>query len=77
MSIARKVMLGTAATVTCKECGMKVGVPYATMWAMTPFVAAIIASALVDAFAMKAALWVGGFVAMAFIHVRWVPLEPR
>ena len=73
----RKMCLGPAVAATCKACGKKVGVPYMAMLAGVPFLAAIIGSALVEPFALKAAFWIGGFVVMAVIHMRWVPLEPR
>ena len=75
--ILRKMTLGPAATARCEACGMKVGVPYTSVLSIVPFVAALFAATLVDAFAIKAALWIGGFVAMTFVHVRWIPLEPR
>ncbi len=73
----RKMCLGPAVPATCKACGKKVGVPYTAMVAVIPFVGTIIASELVDPFAFKAALLVGGFVVMSFIHMRWMPLERR
>jgi endogenous inhibitor of DNA gyrase (YacG/DUF329 family) len=77
ISILRKMFLGPAVPAKCKVCGKKVGVPYTSMLAIIPFNAAILASAVVEPFAFKAALWVGGFVVMTFIHMRWIPLEPR
>lgn len=77
ISILRKMCLGPAVPATCKACGKKVGVPYAAMLAVIPFVAAILASAFVEPLAFKAALWVGGIIVMSIIHMRWVPLEPR
>ncbi len=77
ISAMRKICLGPAVTATCKTCGKNVGVPYMSMLAVVPFLAAIFGSALVEPFALKAALWIGGIVVMAVIHMRWVPLEPR
>ena len=77
ISVNRKMWLGPAGRATCKACSKKVGVPYIAMLAVVPFVAAIFGSALVEPFALKAALLIGGFVVMAVIHVRWVPLVPR
>ena len=77
LSILRKMCLGPAVPAKCKVCGKKVGVPYTTMLAIIPFIAAILASALVEPFAFKAGLLIGGFGAMTFIHMRWIPLEPR
>lgn len=73
----RKIVLGPAVPATCKACGKKVAVPYMAMLAAIPFIAAIVGSALVEPFALKVAPWIGGFVVMAIIHMRWVPLEPR
>ena len=77
ISVMRKMWLGPAGRATCKACGKKVSVPYMAMLAVLPVVPAIFGSALVEPFALKAALWIGGFVAMAVIHMRWVPLGPR
>ena len=77
ISAMRKMCLGPAVPATCKACGKKVGVPYTAMLAIVPFLAAIFGSVLVEPFALKAALWIGGIVVMAVIHMRWVPLEPR
>ena len=77
ISIMRKMCLGPAVPATCKACSKKVGVPYTAMLAAIPLVAAIVGSALVEPLVLKAALWISGFVVMAVIHMRWVPLEPR
>lgn len=77
ISILRKMCLGPALPATCKMCGKKVGVPYTALLALIPFVAAILATAFVEPFAFKAALWVSGAIIMGIIHMRWVPLEPR
>lgn len=77
ISILRKMCLGPAVPAKCELCGKKVGVPYTSMLATIPFVAAILASALIEPFVFKAALWVGGFVMTTFIHMRWTPLESR
>jgi hypothetical protein len=77
ISVLRKMCLGPALPATCKECGQKVGVPYSSMLAVIPLIAVMLVSALTEPFAFEAALWVGGFLVMSIIHVRWVPLEPR
>ena len=76
ISVMWKMCLGPAVPATCKACGKKVGVPYMAMLAGIPFLAAIFGSPLVGPFALKAALWIGGFLVMAVIQMRW-PLEPR
>ena len=77
ISVLRKLCLGPAVPATCKACGKKVGVPYTAMLAGIPFLAAVFGSTLVEPFAVKAAMWLCGFVVMAVIHMRWIPLEPR
>lgn len=77
ISVMRMMCLGRAVPATCKACGKKVGVPYIAMSAAIPFLVAIVGSAFAESFALKAALWVGGFLGMAILHMRWVPLEPR
>lgn len=77
ISAIRKLSLGPAVPATCKACGKKVGVPYTAMLAAIPFLAAILGSAVVEPVALKIALWIGGFVVMTVIHMRWVPLVPR
>jgi hypothetical protein len=77
ISVFRKLCLGPAMPATCKVCGKKVGVPYSSMLVVAPFIVAIVATAAVEPLALKAALWIVGFVVMAVIYMRWVPLEPR
>ena len=77
ISVLLKMCLGPAVPATCQVCGKKVGVPYTAMLAATPFLAAIVGSAFLEPFALRAGLWVGGFVVMAICHMRWVPLERR
>ena len=48
ISAMRKICLGPAVTATCKTCGKKVGVPYMSMLAVVPFLAAIFGSALAE-----------------------------
>jgi hypothetical protein len=62
---------------TCKACGGKVGVPYSSILAMLPFVAAVVTAVFVEPLALRAALWIVGFVVTAVVDIRWVPLEPR
>ena len=67
---------GPAGDITA--CGKKVGVPYvAALLAFLPFFVAIGVAAFTEPFALKACLWVGGFVVMSAIYLLWVPLEPR
>ena len=78
ISLMRKMFLGPAVPATCKTCGKKVGVPYMSMLATIAFVAAaLLGSALVEPLALEAAIWIGCFVVVSVIHMRWVPLEPR
>jgi predicted RNA-binding Zn-ribbon protein involved in translation (DUF1610 family) len=77
ISVMRKMCLGPAVPATCEACGKKVGVPYMAMLAGIPFLAAIVGSELVEPFALKTAFLIGGFVVMAVIQMRWVPLEAR
>ncbi len=77
ISAMRKLFLGPAVPATCKTCGKKVGVSYSSIFAGIPVVAAIIVSGFVEPFAIKAVLWVGGFVVSAICHMCWARLEPR
>ncbi len=78
ISPVRKMWLGPALPATCTACGKKVGVPYvAALLAFLPFFVAIGVAAFTEPFALKACLWVGGFVVMSAIYLLWVPLEPR
>ena len=77
ISLMRKMCLGPSVPATCKACGKKVGVPWAAMLAGIPFLTAFLLSGLVESFALKAMLWLAGFVVMSVIHMRWVPLERR
>jgi hypothetical protein len=77
ISFLRKTCLGPAWPATCTLCGKKVGVPYIGMLAVIPLIAGVLGSDLVEPLALKAGLWVGGAVAMATVHMLWVPLERR
>ena len=77
ISLMRKMRLGPVVPATCRACGKKVGVPWTAMLAVIPFLAAIFLSGLIESFALKAMLWVAGFVVMSVVHMRWVPPERR
>jgi hypothetical protein len=71
------MFLGPAVPAKCKVCGKEVGVPYTAMLAVIPFIGGILASGYVEPFALKVALWIGGFIVTGIIDMYWVPLEPR
>ena len=77
VSKMRKMFLGPAIPATCKACGKKVGVPYTAMLAALPFFIAIVASAFVESFLVKASLWIAGLLVLSVIHMLWIPLERR
>ena len=78
MSPFRKMCLGPAwPSFECDVCGKKIGVPWTALLALIPFFGVILASVFVEPFALKAALWIVGFVASCVIHIRWIPLESR
>ena len=77
ISRMRKMFLGPVVSATCRICGKKVGVAYTAMLAVIPFLAAIVFSAFVESFLLKAALWVGGFITTSAVHMRWVTLQAR
>ena len=73
ISVMRKVCLGPGVPATCKACGEKVGVPYSALLATIPFVGAILGSTLVEPFALKTAIWIGGLVVMTLISYAGYP----
>ncbi len=73
----RRMCLGPGVNATCKLCGQKVGVSNMALFSIIPFLTAIFGSAFIEPIGLKIALWIGGFVAMSVIHLRWVPLEPK
>ena len=77
ISVLRKLFLGPALPARCRRCGHKVGVPYSSLLAMVPFLGGIFLAGSVGSVPVQAALAIGGFLAMSFIHLNWIPLEPR
>jgi len=77
ISEIRKMCLGPAVPATCKACGKKVGVPYTAILAATPFLVAVVASALIGPWVVKGLVLLVGALAMSVIHMKWIPLEPR
>jgi len=77
ISVWRKLWIGSAIPATCKQCGKKVGVPYATTFAMIPFIFAIVLTGSVGPAMLRIATWVVGFLIMGVIQLKWVPLVPR
>ena len=69
--------MGPGLPITCTVCRREVGMPYVAILAGIPFVAALYGSLLVQSPALKATLLIGGFLAMAVVHLKWAPLEPR
>ena len=77
ISILRKWFLGPAKPATCKLCGKKIGVPYTSLLAFLPFIAAIVGSRIVDSVAVGAAILAGGAILASCIIILCVPLIPR
>lgn len=73
----RKLALGPMTAAICQKCGKKVGVSLLAIWTVILFLATVIASGLVEATALKVAIWVGGAVVIGVFHLRWVPLIPK
>ena len=73
----RKMRLGPAKSVTCPNCGSRIGVPFAAMLAVIPFLIAIIAAGMVGSLALKVVLLVVGFLALLWIHYKFVPLTVK
>ena len=77
ISAMRKMWLGPTTSATCQACGKQVSVPYISILAVIPFLVGILGATHVEAFAVQAAIWLGGFLVMAAIYMLWVPLAPR
>ena len=77
LSVMRKLWLAPVKPATCRACGKRVGISYASTWAVLPFLACIAFTPLVDPVAAKIALWIVGFAAMTAVHLFCVPLKPR
>src|SRR5262245_29862682 len=86
ISAWRKQWLGPGSRATCSSCGGKSGVPWSTMNAVLPVIGAI---ALGNVILIIDAIWLGnvissywafgvplaaGFVAMFWLHHKFVPL---
>ncbi|HSD38844.1 MAG TPA: hypothetical protein VLC92_15135 [Rhodocyclaceae bacterium] len=77
ISFLRKSYLGPATSATCQHCGNKVSVPFSAMLAVIPFVAGILGSSVIGLVAGKYFVVALGFVVMAYVHHRYVPLSGR
>jgi len=66
--------LGPATSAKCGNCGGAVSVPWSSMLAVTPLLAAIVMSAFVSSTLVTAALFIVGAAVMAWLHYRYVPL---
>ena len=75
VSVIRKTFMGPVLPAWCKACGREVKIPYIKGYlALIPGLAAITVAFLVEPDALKAAVFVGGWIVTAIIHVLWVPL---
>ncbi|MDI6737122.1 MAG: zinc ribbon domain-containing protein [Nanoarchaeota archaeon] len=70
----RKACLDPAYPTNCKNCGKKVGVPYSSMLAMLPFIAAVLVSLYMPSLILKGWALIIGIVCMFIIHMKFVPL---
>ncbi len=77
ISKLRKMFLGPTVPAICKVCGKKVGVPYTALLTVLPFIVCVFAAYAVEDIAIKAALWITGFIAMTVTQMVYVPLEKR
>jgi len=67
------MFLGPATSAKCRSCGGAVSVPWAAMWASTPFIVAILVAPWVGLLT-AVLLLVGGAAVMTFVYYRFVPL---
>ncbi len=72
-----EMMLGPARSVACDDCGKKVSVRWTALIALVPLLLSMVFGPKTGSFVIVAALTVLGALAMAFIHLVWVPLAPR
>ncbi len=77
MSNWRKMTVGPARSVACGNCGGSVSVSWSAMLGLVPFLLAIVAGPYTGAFAISAALFVVGALAMVLVHLYWVSIVPR
>ena len=77
VSFLRKMCMGPAIPTTCKSCCKKVGVPYSAMSTVIPFIVAVQAARAVGSVAFGVVIVLGGIIAMSYIHMCCIPLEPR
>lgn len=77
VSFLRKMYMGPAISAACRSCGKRVGVPYTAMLAIIPLLVVGPVALAVESHALGAVLLIAGFTAMSYIHMCWIPLEPR
>ena len=73
----RKLCLGPATYATCSACGAHVSVPVASLFATAPFIAAVLLTMWSGSILISAAALIAGFLAMAFLHIQYVPLVTK
>lgn len=78
MTSVRKSFLGPAQSTSCRKCGKRVCVSFAAMFALIPFILAIIVadSLFYSSPVLAAGALLAGFVATVYIHVAYAPLVP-
>jgi len=74
---SQKFRLGPAVPMSCEACGKKVGVPYISILSVVPFIAPMAFYGLFDNLALFIVALSSGFVAMTYVHIRFVPLVKR
>ncbi len=70
----RKMCLGPITSTKCDNCGGAVSVPWLTMLAVIPLLAAIVIAAFVGSTLVTPALLIVGATVGAWLHYRYVPL---
>ena len=73
LSIWQKLTLGPVISKNCTHCNERISVPFASMFAIIPFILAI---SLAPNMHLSSVIIFGliGFVIMSVIHIKYVPL---
>jgi hypothetical protein len=71
------MLLGPFRTIICPNCGARIGVSAAVMWAPLPFIAAAVAAMALKGGIVAIAILLAGFAVSIWLQYRFVTLVVR
>jgi hypothetical protein len=77
VSIWVSMLLGPFRTIICPNCGARIGVSAAVVWAPLPFIAAVVAAIALKGGIVAIAILLAGFAVSIWLQYRFVTLVVR